>query len=195
MKMDGWDVWAQGFSSTVGNFDTYHLISSTSPFRHQDESVTLADFGSAHIVQRMQGFAYVAYVVLSFQFQRSDTRVHVRSRIIRSYLYKGAQMWLVEQTRSTKVRWIIIFSTWPLSSARLKARVLLDMNASLIREIILPSLNSWEGQHRRFLIVAAVQNFTESSNRIWGWRRCYYRRREFPQGSKFFSKDDPNEVI
>lgn len=72
-----------------------------------------------------------------------------------------------------------------LIPSRLKARVLLDMNASLIIEIIFPSLNSWEGQRRRFLIAAAVQNFTESSNCIWGRRRRrYYRRREFPPVSK-----------
>lgn len=112
----------------------------------------------------------------------------LRSSLPRLYAaaHKG---WLVKRARHTKVRWIIISSTWPLRSADPIA--LEGMNATLIRAIILPSVNSWEGQRRRFPIAVAVPDFAESSIPIWGRRRgCYSRRVSTSQQIPF--KDNPD---
>lgn len=75
-----------------------------------------------------------------------------------------------------------------LIPSRLKARLLLDVSASLIREIILPSVNSWEGQRRRFPTAGAVPDFAESSIPIWEGGGGAVAAGECPQVSKFLSK-------
>lgn len=82
-----------------------------------------------------------------------------------------------------------------LIPSRLKARVPLDMNASLIREIIF-ALSKFLGgatsvfSHRR----SRSELHRVIKSHLKRRRQRDYRRREFPQVSKFFWKGDPDGV-